>query len=79
MDFEIHVDRIEEWYRDSTKEWCVMVVATTDHCSLVLNYSAKKLNKARKSMLKNLPHDLLELEVYYRMKNHEFDDFFERH
>lgn len=75
MEFNITIDKIEKWYRHSTKEWCITVVATTDNCSLVINYPAKTLNKARHDMIKKLPLDLMKEEFRHRLEHHEFDKY----
>ena len=66
MKWEIEITNIYIWYRNSTKEWVISVAAKTNYsCSISINYSSKKLNKAKKMMFKNLAKDLMQAEIEY--------------
>lgn len=63
MKWKVEIEQIYTWYRKSTKQWVISVVAKTNSCAMAINYSSKKLNKAKKIMWKNLAKDLMESEI----------------
>ncbi len=65
MKWEIEITSIYTWYRDSTKEWVISVVARTNSCAISITYHSKKLNKAKKMMFRNLAKDLMQAEIEY--------------
>lgn len=63
MIINIEIKSIKQRYRVSTREWCIEVVARTDNVNTSVTYAAKSLSKAKKLMLKNLPRDVLGIEL----------------
>ena len=76
MEFNIKIESIKQYYSKNQKQWNICVYVTTDNCSVSLIYTAKKLNKVKQKMYRHLPKDLMEFEFEYRMKQHEFDNYF---
>ena len=63
MNWNIEIKDAYVWYRDSTKEWVITIIAVTNSCALSINYANKRLNKAKKSMFRNLANDLMKDEI----------------
>ena len=69
MKWEIEITSIYTWYRDSTKEWVISVVARTNSCAISINYPSKKLNKAKRMMFRNLAKDLMQAAIEYNFND----------
>lgn len=69
MQINLEIKSITQWYRDSTREWCIDVNYHTDNVSGIVRYSDKKLNKAKSKMVRNLHKDLLVDEIEYLFQN----------
>lgn len=69
MNINIEIRSIKQWYRNSTKEWIIDVNFVADNVGGNIRYHNKKLNKAKKSMIRNLHKDILEDEIEYLFKN----------
>lgn len=66
MEFNVKIKSMKQWFRESTNDWCICVVVQTDNANVAITYSGKTLDRARKSMLKSLPEDILRTEIEYR-------------
>lgn len=69
LQINLEIKSITQWYRDSTREWCIDVNYHTDNVSGIVRYSDKKLNKANSKMVRNLHKDLLVDEIEYLFQN----------
>lgn len=69
MNINIEIRSIKQWYRNSTKEWIIDVNFIANNVGGNIRYSNKKLNKVKKSMIRNLYKDILEDEIEYLFKN----------
>lgn len=63
MKVEIDIRHVSQYYRNSTKEWCITVNYLTEHTGGILIYQNKKLNKAKKNLYKNLLYDICKDEI----------------
>lgn len=68
MEITVNIENIIQWYRYSTREWCITVRYHTEHVSGVITYCNKRLNKAKSQLFKHLHKDLLNSEIEHLFK-----------
>lgn len=78
MEIKINISSVKEWYRESTKEWVISIEYTvdgdTDSISGTIRFADKKLNRAKKALVKHLYSSIVEdfnFDNVWKIKNKE--------